>query len=123
VLTTYADDASVLDALRAGARGYLTKNAGRADIARALQGAASSQSVLDQDVQATLLGATSRRRDHPTTSKRVLPDNLTAREAEVLALIGQGCSNGDIAAKLYTRDDRPNGGQFHVVRASVIAST
>jgi DNA-binding NarL/FixJ family response regulator len=101
VLTTYADDASVLDALRAGARGYLTKNAGRADIARALQGAASGQSVLDQDVQATLLGATASPPDHPTTSKRVLPDNLTVREVEVLALIGQGCSNGDIAAKLY----------------------
>ena len=35
VLTTYADDTSVLEALRAGARGFLTKNAGRADIARA----------------------------------------------------------------------------------------
>lgn len=101
VLTTYVDDASVLDALRAGARGYLTKNAGRADIARALQGATSGQSVLDQDVQATLLGFTASPVDDRTPGRRALPDDLTAREAEVLALIGQGCSNGDIAAKLY----------------------
>jgi DNA-binding NarL/FixJ family response regulator len=56
VLTTYADDVSILDALRAGARGYLTKNAGRDDIARAIHGAVSGQSVLDSDAQATLLG-------------------------------------------------------------------
>jgi len=41
VLTTYADDTSVLEALRAGARGFLTKNAGRADIARAIAAAGS----------------------------------------------------------------------------------
>ena len=47
VLTTYADDNSVLAALRAGARGYLTKDADRADIARALHAAAGGLSVLD----------------------------------------------------------------------------
>ena len=57
VLTTYADDTSVLEALRAGARGFLTKNAGRADIARAIQAAASGQSILDAAAQAIVLGA------------------------------------------------------------------
>jgi DNA-binding NarL/FixJ family response regulator len=57
VLTTYADDTSVLEALRAGARGFLTKNAGRADIARAIQAAASGQSILDAAAQATVLEA------------------------------------------------------------------
>src|SRR6202044_644745 len=57
MLTTFADDDSIIAALSAGARGYLTKDAGRADIARALQAAASGQSVLDQTVQAALLRA------------------------------------------------------------------
>jgi DNA-binding NarL/FixJ family response regulator len=58
VLTTYADDATVLDALRAGARSYLTKDADRMDIARALHAAARGLSVLGPQVQATLLAAT-----------------------------------------------------------------
>ena len=57
ILTTYADDESVLDALRAGARSYLTKDADRADIASALRAAAGGLSVLDARVQATLLAA------------------------------------------------------------------
>jgi DNA-binding NarL/FixJ family response regulator len=101
VLTTYADDSSILDALRAGARGYLTKNAGRVDIARALQGAVSGQSVLDADVQAKLLGVAQQpTRDEPI-SPAALPDNLTAREGEVLVLIARGLTNRDIAASLY----------------------
>ena len=57
VLTTYADDTSVLSALRAGARSYLTKDADSADIARALHSAARGLSVMDPAVQATLLAA------------------------------------------------------------------
>lgn len=57
VLTTYADDATVLQALRAGARSYLTKDADRMDIARALHAAARGLSVLGPQVQATLLAA------------------------------------------------------------------
>jgi DNA-binding NarL/FixJ family response regulator len=57
ILTTYADDGSVLEALRAGARSYLTKDAGRGDIASALHAAAGGLTVLDARVQATLLAA------------------------------------------------------------------
>ena len=57
VLTTYADDGSVLDALQAGARSYLTKDADRIDIARALHAAAGGLAVFDPRVQATLLAA------------------------------------------------------------------
>jgi DNA-binding NarL/FixJ family response regulator len=100
VLTTYADDASVMDALRAGARGYLTKNAGRADIARAIHAAASGQSILDPAVHATVLeaalSAPARRAATPE-----LPDGLTSREGDVLALIAQGLSNSEIAAALF----------------------
>jgi DNA-binding NarL/FixJ family response regulator len=101
VLTTYADDASILDALRAGARGYLTKNAGRTDIARALHGAVNGQSILDRNVQTTLLGIAGGPRRATSTTGGPLPDELTAREGEVLVLIAQGLTNRDIAASLY----------------------
>jgi DNA-binding NarL/FixJ family response regulator len=57
VLTTYVDDNSVLDALRAGARSYLTKDADRTDIARVLQAAAGGLTVFDPRVHDTLLAA------------------------------------------------------------------
>jgi DNA-binding NarL/FixJ family response regulator len=102
VLTTFADDGTVIDALRAGARGYLTKDAGRSDIARALHAAASGQTVLDQDVQAALLRATATPATPPAPSPtRPLPDGLTQREAEVLQLIARGLTNPQIADTLY----------------------
>jgi DNA-binding NarL/FixJ family response regulator len=55
VLTTYADDASVFAALRAGARGYLTKDAGADEIAGAIARVAAGQAMLDASVQARLL--------------------------------------------------------------------
>jgi DNA-binding NarL/FixJ family response regulator len=90
VLTTYADDDSILAALRAGARGYLTKDAGREQIARALHAAAGGQAILDPAVQARLVAATGPAPDAATS--RRLPDGLTAREAEVLSLIATGRS-------------------------------
>lgn len=100
VLTTYADDTSILEALRAGARGYLTKNAGRADIARAIQAAASGQSILDAAVQATVLEAAASS-PAPPAPPAELPDGLTSREGDVLMLIAQGLSNSEIAAALF----------------------
>ena len=63
VLTTYADDDSILAALRAGALRYLTKDAGREQIARALHAAAEGQSILDPAVRARLVAATGPARD------------------------------------------------------------
>src|ERR1700748_2914628 len=57
VLTTYADDESIISALRAGALGYLTKDATRAEIGRAVEAAAAGQAVLDPGVQQRLLSA------------------------------------------------------------------
>src|SRR3984885_15193698 len=57
VLTTYADDASIIGALRAGALGYLTKDATRAEIGRAIHAAAAGQAILDPSVQQRLLNA------------------------------------------------------------------
>jgi DNA-binding NarL/FixJ family response regulator len=113
VLTTYADDRSVLETLRAGARSYLTKDADRLHIAQTLRSAVSGLTVLHPQVQAALLAAAAEgpsggpepepaAADRPGPPRREeLPDGLTPREAEILALIARGRNNAEIAAELY----------------------
>jgi DNA-binding NarL/FixJ family response regulator len=103
VLTTYADDASIIDALEAGARSYLTKNADRVDITQTLRSAVTGLSVIDPAVRVALLKAAAPRRRRPPErlSPGKLPDGLTQREAEILSMIAQGKTNPDIAAELY----------------------
>jgi DNA-binding NarL/FixJ family response regulator len=98
VLTTYLEDGFVLDALRAGARSYLTKDADRKDIANALHAAANGLSVLDPRVWTTLMNASAPR---PTPESAAPPDGLTQREAEILRLITKGLTNPEIAARLF----------------------
>ncbi len=97
-LTTYADDRSVLDALRAGARGYLTKDAGAAAIHDALRRVARGESAIDPAVQHHLVAAIATTEAQP--ERPTLPDGLTPREAEVLTHIAAGLTNAEIAARL-----------------------
>jgi DNA-binding NarL/FixJ family response regulator len=106
MLTTYADDRSVIEALRAGARGYLTKDAGAQEIRQALQRVTSGQAAIDPAVQHHLLDALTAS-PHPAAHTRQgppLPDGLTQREAEVLSLIAQGLSNAEIAHRLVVSE-------------------
>ena len=102
MLTTYADDRSVLDALRAGALGYLTKDSGAEEIRSALQRVTAGQAAIDPAVQHHLVtaiaGGPQQNRDPQ------LPDGLTPREAEVLTLIAQGLSNTEIAGRLVVSE-------------------
>ncbi len=137
VLTTFADDVSVIGALRAGARGYLTKDASRAEVAAAIRSVARGQTTLAAEVGARLIDGVAAAwsaaedgpvaRAHPPENLAAVPavagegadtahphsdspsagelrrrhPQLTAREAEVLALVAQGRSNSEIATALF----------------------
>ncbi|MFL5836293.1 MAG: response regulator [Solirubrobacteraceae bacterium] len=94
-LTTYADEPTVLSALRAGARGYLTKDAGADEIHAAIVAVARGEAALAPAVQAHVLAGLAEGGDVPA-----LPDGLTPREAEVLTLIAEGLTNAQIADRL-----------------------
>jgi DNA-binding NarL/FixJ family response regulator len=130
VLTTYADDDWVFAALQAGARGFLTKDAGAEEIHRAIATVASGDAQLDPSVQRRLLDALASGQrlavagqpvppapapPNPATSSPTAgsagaaapdahPGELTPREAEVLRHIAAGLSNTEIAAALFVTE-------------------
>ena len=122
VLTTYTDDQRVFSALQAGARGYLTKDAGAAEIEAAIGSAARGKAHLDPDVQrrlldaltsggfgappgdAALTAAPSEADGLPADRNAAVPDGLTRREVEVVGHIAAGHSNAEIAAVLFVSE-------------------
>lgn len=106
VLTTYADDHTVIQALRAGACGFLTKDATSQQIRDALGAAVRGEAAIDPAVQHHLVNSiakTAPLRWTPPDGAR-LPDGLTSREGEVLALIADGLTNAEIAQRLVVTE-------------------
>ncbi|MER6085715.1 response regulator transcription factor [Streptomyces sp. NPDC001833] len=114
ILTTYVDDASVLPALAAGARGYLTKDADDEEIEAAICQVHRGRTWLDPAVQARLVSlvtgihsadpsttaAAGRATSSQPESGASGAESLTAREAEVLTLIAEGLTNAQICERL-----------------------
>ncbi|ACZ29645.1 two component transcriptional regulator, LuxR family [Xylanimonas cellulosilytica DSM 15894] len=90
VLTTYDTDADILRAVEAGATGYLLKDTPRDALVRGIRAAAQGQTVLAPTVATRLVG-----------SVRASADRLTPREAQVLALVAEGCSNAEVGRRLF----------------------
>ena len=100
VLTTYADDASLAGALRAGARGYLTKDAGRAELAAAVRSVASGQATFAKEIADRLVRGFTAAPPSAAGLRDRFPA-LTARESDVLEAITRGRNNTQIAAELF----------------------
>lgn len=97
ILTTYADDAWVLDALRAGASGYLLKDTRRDLLIAAIKGTAAGQTFLDPAIAGKVLAQAVA----PVEPARPSAEALTERELGVLRLICRGYSNPEIAQQLH----------------------
>jgi NarL family two-component system response regulator LiaR len=101
VLTTYADDEWVFDAIQAGASGYLLKDTPREDLMKAVRGTVAGKTYVDPSVAGRVLEQVSSRQTQPAT---LITGKLTEREVEVLRLIAKGLSNTDIADRLFLSD-------------------
>ncbi|GAA3316996.1 response regulator transcription factor [Nonomuraea dietziae] len=97
VLTMFHDDDSVFAAIRAGARGYLLKEAGVEEISRAVQAVAAGEAIYGPGIAKRVLGFFAGMAE---PSRAAFPE-LTEREREVLELIAQGRNNTEIASLLF----------------------
>jgi DNA-binding NarL/FixJ family response regulator len=101
LLTTFDDDEYVFEGLRAGAVGYLLKDAPSARLVEAIQAAARGESFLQTSVTAKLLAEFNRLSQGQPAPGTGLAEPLSEREIEILRLVAGGASNKDIAARLF----------------------
>jgi DNA-binding NarL/FixJ family response regulator len=99
VLTTFDDDALIDGALRAGAAGFLLKNASPEDLVRAVQIVASGDHVLDPGVTGRVMARVAAAAT-PTQATTASLASLTEREKDVLHLLAAGCTNAEVADRL-----------------------
>ena len=110
MLTSFAEEETVVAALLAGAAGYVLKNVARARLLEALRSVARGETLLDSKVTRSVLekltsGAGAKQSD----------DNLTEREREVLVLIADGATNKEIAAKLVVSENTARNHVSHIL--------
>ncbi|MEM9950313.1 MAG: response regulator transcription factor [Chloroflexota bacterium] len=97
VLTTYDDDEWVLDAIRAGASGYLLKDSPREQILDAIDRVAKGETIVSSRITSKLYQFV--QQGSPTNS--TIAQELTEREREILSLLANGLSNADIASRIH----------------------
>ena len=97
MVTMFEDDASVFAAMRAGARGYVLKDASTQEIMRAIQAVGNGEAIFSPAIASRLIAYFAAPR--PSVAMAAFPE-LTAREREILDLIAQGAANPDIATRL-----------------------
>ncbi|GFE12191.1 DNA-binding response regulator [Streptomyces glebosus] len=100
VLTTFDLDEYVYEALRAGASGFLLKDASAAELAQAVRVVAAGDALLAPNLTKRLIAEFSRVTSSPRAPLKERVGDLTERETEVLSLIAQGLANGEIAERL-----------------------
>jgi DNA-binding NarL/FixJ family response regulator len=100
MLTSFDDDDALLDAIMAGAAGYVLKQIKGSDLVSAVRTVATGQSLLDPATTARLM-STLRGDDRPAPPQEQALDSLSPRERDVLGLIGEGLTNRQIGKRLY----------------------
>ena len=100
ILTTFDDDASVFEGLRAGAQGYLLKDLSGQELASAVRTVAGGGALIEPSVASKVVAEFARLAPASRPAEAALPEPLSEREREILQLIAQGMSNGEIANKL-----------------------
>ncbi len=109
MFTSYGHRESVLSSIMAGARGFLTKNVGHAELVAAIRAVGRGESLLDTSVTMNVIERLVQLSKAPAKPE----DVLSEREKEVLHLIAQGCTNKEIAARLFLS---PYTARNHVIR-------
>ena len=117
ILTTFDLDEYVFEALRVGASGFLVKDTEPVDLLRGVRAVAAGDALLSPGVTRRLIAEfADRRTDRPPPAPPPALDQLTDREREVVALVGAGLSNEEIAGRLVVS---PATAKTHVSRAMV----